>query len=404
MKRVVITGIGVITANANNKDEFEDALYNSRSGIGEVDLFDMSKMRTQLGGQVKKKFGELVNPDDNDERSVLLAKEAMKEALEDGGVSLEYITSFEDRAGISISTSLAGNARMMNYIAENSQGLEYNPKWLARIPSFLYSMVDFVKTKGPCYTTMSACAAGTAGIGIAYDMIKNGNVDLMIAGGTDPLTKFACTGFHALKSLSPTGCKPFDKDHDGIVIGEGSAFFIIETLENALARNAKIYSEILGYSINNEAYHITSPNPTGSGAYRSMKEALDKANLTIDDIDYVNAHGTATKGNDEMELKAIELLFGDKAKEVAISSTKSMTGHCLGAAGSIELVASIIALEKGFIPATATLNEPQKNYEEFNLVKGKSIKKELNYVLSNSFAFAGNTSSIVIGRYKEQVN
>lgn len=211
MKRVVITGIGVITANANNKDEFEAALYNSRSGIGEVDLFDMSKMRTQLGGQVKKKFGELVNPDDNDERSVLLAKEA-------------------------------------------------------------------------------------------------------------------------------------------------------------------------------------------------MKEALDKANLTIDDIDYVNAHGTATKGNDEMELKAIELLFGDKAKEVAISSTKSMTGHCLGAAGSIELVASIIALEKGFIPATATLNEPQKNYEQFNLVKGKSIKKELNYVLSNSFAFAGNTSSIVIGRYKEQIN
>lgn len=403
MRRVVITGVGVITANANNKNEFEEALYNSKSGLGNVDLFDMSKMRTQLGGQVKKYFPPLENPDE-DERSVSLAKEAINEALQDGGLTLDYITALNDRAGVSISTSLAGNARMMNYIAENSQGLEYNPKWLAKIPSFLYAMIDEVKIKGPCYTTMSACAAGTAGIGIAYDMIKQGKADLMIAGGADPLTKFACTGFHALKSLSPTGCKPFDKSHDGIVIGEGSAFFIVETLESALSRNTKIYAEILGYSINNEAYHITSPNPTGSGAYRSMKEALDNANISIEDIDYINAHGTATKANDEMELKAIELLFGEKAKEVAISSTKSMTGHCLGAAGSIELVASIIALEKGFIPATATLNEPQSGYEDFNLVKGNSFNKEINYVLSNSFAFAGNTSSIVIGRYKEGAN
>lgn len=401
MRRVVITGIGVITANANNKEEFREALLNSKSGLGEVDLFDMSKMRTQIGGQVKKKFGNL-DEIDGDERCVLMAKEAINESMRDANITSDYINSLSERAGISISTSLAGNERMMKYISENTEDNNLNQKWLLSIPSFLYSINKHLGIKGPCYTTMSACAAGTAGVGVAYDLIRKGKTDLMIVGGTDPLTKFACTGFHALKSLSPTGCKPFDKEHDGIIIGEGSAFFVIETLESALNRNAKVYAEILGYSINNEAYHITSPNPNGSGAYKSMEEALKNSNLSIEDIDYINAHGTATKANDEMELKAISS-FGEASKKVAISSTKSMTGHCLGAAGSIELVASILALESDFIPATATLNDIQENYEEYNLIKGNSVKKELNYILSNSFAFAGNTSSIVIGKYKEGV-
>jgi 3-oxoacyl-[acyl-carrier-protein] synthase II len=245
---------------------------------------------------------------------------------------------------------------------------------------------------------MSACAAGTAGAGIAFDLIKEGKADVMIAGGADPLTKFACTGFHSLKSLSPTCCTPFDKEHDGIIIGEGSAFFVIENLEHAKKRNAKIYGEILGYSINNEAYHITSPQPSGDGALISMKEALRKSNLSLDKLDYINAHGTATKANDNMELKAITNLLGDKVKDVAISSTKSMTGHCLGAAGSIELAIAMISLSKGFIPPTSTLRNPQEGFEDYNLVKEKGMKKELNYILSNSFAFAGNTSSIVIGK------
>lgn len=402
MNRVVITGYGVVTSNGDNREEFAEALYEGISGLKEVSIFDMSKMRTKLGGQVNFELKKVEQIDD-EERTVQMAKKALKEAFTHAGIDSEYIMKLDNRCGLSISTSLAGNERMMKYLNEKSDGYKGNPEWLVKIPTFLYSILRETKVKGPCYTTMSACAAGTAGVGVAYDLISKGKVDLVVTGGADPLTEFACTGFHALKSLSPTGCKPFDKNHDGIVIGEGSAFFILESLDNAIKRGAKIYAEILGYSINNEAYHITSPNPTGVGAYRSMSEALNRAKVAPKDVDYINAHGTATKANDEMELKAIELLLGDKAKEIPISSIKSMVGHCLGAAGSIELASCLIALEKGFIPATETLKDHQDGYEDFNLIKTATICKDLDIILSNSFAFAGNTSSIVIGRYKDNI-
>lgn len=400
MNRVVITGYGVVTSNGNNKGEFEKSLYEGKSGVKEISLFDTSKLRTNLGAQVNLEINKIEKVDD-DERTVHMALKAINEAFLHANIDSSYISKLDNKCGLSFSTSLAGNEKMMKYLKEKSDTGIANAEWLIKIPTFLQAILKETGVKGPCYTTMSACAAGSAGVGIAYDLIKKGKQDIVITGGSDPLTEFACTGFHALKSLSATGCKPFDKDRDGIIIGEGSAFFVIESLDNAISRGANICAEILGYSINNEAYHITSPNPEGIGAYRSMMEALNRSSILSEEIDYINAHGTATKANDEMELKAIGALFKDTAKKIPISSIKSMIGHCLGAAGSIELASCLISLEKGFIPGTETLKSNLEGYEDFNLIKSSTKHNDLNIILSNSFAFAGNTSSVIVKKYRD---
>lgn len=333
----------------------------------------------------------------DEERVVWLAKDALNEALQDSGLRRSELRILKQRAGLSLSTSLGSNDRMMRYIHDNRSG-EANPYWLTRIPVFLQHLLRHLEISGPVYTTMSACAAGTAAMGIAFDQIAGGKADVMIAGGADPLAAFSCYGFHALKALSPDECRPFDAARNGISIGEGSAFFVVESLEHARSREARIYGEILGYSIGNEAHHITSPDPSGAGALASMRHALDQAGLRADQLDYINAHGTSTPMNDAMELKAIGELLGEHRGQVAVSSTKSMTGHCLGAAGSIELAACFIALHEGFIPPTSRLAEVEAEHQSLWLVKDSPVKAELTYILSNSFAFSGNTSSIVIGK------
>lgn len=398
-RRAVVTGIGIITANGNSREEVFEATCDGRSGLGEVTIFDMSDIRTQVAGEVKKDIPDMTKPDEL-ERMVNLAMIALTEALEDSVLKSEDIEELGAKAGITISTSLGGNLKMMNHIKNRLNNKENSYKWITEVPGFVSTLCDKAGVKGPCYTTISACAAGTAGASIALDKIRSGKVDLMVVGGADPLTRFSISGFHSLKTMSATGCRPFDISRDGIIIGEGSAFLIVESLERALNRGAHIYGEILGYGLSNDAYHSTSPDPSGEGAYYAMKMALEDANLTPKDINYLNAHGTGTKINDSMEINAISKLYKEENPELKVSSTKSMTGHCLGAAGSIELAISLLSIERGIIPPTATLENVGEGLNEFDLVPKKGVKAELNYVMSNSFAFAGNNASIVVGKYK----
>ena len=235
-------------------------------------------------------------------------------------------------------------------------------------------------------------------IGITFDMIKNDKVDMVIAGGADQMTEFSCVGFHALKSLSNYKCKPFDKKRDGINIGEAGAFFLVEELQHALDRNAKIYGEILGYGINNDAYHITSPSPDGEGAKASMKMALKDTGVELSQIDYINAHGTGTELNDSMESKAINDLF-DHA--VTVSSTKATIGHCMAASGALEFAAVLLAIKYGQVPPTLGLTDKMDECEKMDY-NTELRDKNVEYAMSNSFAFAGNSASILVETYKDE--
>jgi 3-oxoacyl-[acyl-carrier-protein] synthase II len=396
--RVVLTGLGVVAPNGLDRESFYQALCEGVSGLGPVDLIDMSAYRTQIAGEVKRDFADAAAAH-NFDRTVSLAFQALDEALADSGLTAEDLTKMGPRAGLAFATSLGGNSRMMEHIKEELAGTAPNPQWLADLNFFTNFVARRAGIRGIASTTASACAAGTASAGLAIDAIRFGRADLMILGGADPLTDLSIGGFHSLKSLSPNGSKPFDRERDGLVIGEASAVMVLERLDHALARGAHIYAEILGYGISNDAHHITSPDPEGGGAIRAMRMALADAGLEPHQVDYINAHGTSTLVNDKMELGAIREVFGDHAYRVAISSTKSMTGHCLGAAGSIELAACVLAIDRGLIPPTATLEEPEESFEGFRLIKRKGVRAEVKVAMSNSFAFAGNSACILIGRY-----
>jgi 3-oxoacyl-[acyl-carrier-protein] synthase II len=400
-QRVVVTGLGVVAANGNDRHEFSEGLFTGKVGIRPAESLDMSKYRTKLAGEVKRSTSvSELEKKYNSDRTVFLAIQALNEAITDSGLSFENIQSLGRRAGLSFATSLGGNSRLMNFLNETLEEKDPRPEWLCDMNFYTNFIAKRSNIEGCVFTTVSACAAGTAAAGIAIDMIRFGRSDVMVVGGSDPLTELSMSGFHSLKSLSPVGSKPFDKKRDGLIIGEGAAMFIFESLEHAQKRGAQIYGEVIGYGISNDAYHITSPDPKGGGAIRAMQMALQDAGINPENVDYINAHGTSTLLNDQMELKAIREVFGEHAGQVYISSTKSMTGHCLGAAGSIELAACLLALKDGFVPPTATLEEPEESFLPFRLVKRKGLPSEIRTLMSNSFAFAGNTASIIVRRYE----
>lgn len=394
-RRVVVTGIGVLASNGNNKDQFYENCVNGVTGIKECTLFDANKLRTPYVGEINKEMPYQPKTSTDKERIQCIMESAIDEMMEDSCLSREYIDEMGERAYLSFASSLAANSRIMGYVYDKKKG-KIDGNWLIQIPRFVSYIKEKCGINGGCYTTMSACAAGTTSAGIGYDLINQNKADLVVVGGADPLTEFSCVGFHSLKSLSKSICKPFDEERDGINIGEGGAFFIFETLESAKKRNAKIYGEILGYGINNDAYHMTSPDPNGSGARASINMALSKSNCTVQDIDYVNAHGTGTSLNDSMEAKVIKQIFDKSGKKVCVSSTKSMIGHCLAAAGSLELAATLLSIKNSTCMPTINLTSPMEECSSNNFITtGK--KMSIRYAISNSFAFAGNTASILIG-------
>lgn len=392
MKRVVITGVGAKCSIANNYQDLLINLENKLLGQKQITLFNTDDLRTKIGCEIE----EVIDQGGYFERVTNLALESIKD-LEEHFDLKNIVDSLDGDIMFSYSSSLSGNELMMDYLA----GKDKDNRLIYDIPSFIDKLTRSLGINGPVYTTMSACAAGTAATGVVIDAIRQGEFEVAIVGGSDVLTYFSTAGFNSMKSLAEGPCQPFDTNRAGINLGEASAFFIFEELEHAQRRGATILAEVMGYCSKNEAYHITSPNPKGEGAANTMKNAFADAGLDLSSITgpiYVNTHGTGTVANDSMELLAIADTFKDN--EVYFSSTKSRTGHCLGAAGSIELAISILSLEQGMIYATINTQDSIETYENIHGIYGDNYKVDFDYTVSNSFAFAGNTSSIILKKYK----
>ncbi len=415
-KRVVITGIGVISPVGNSKEAFWDALLGGKSGIGPITHFDAAEYAAQIAGEVKdfnptdfgidKKEARHMDP------STQYAVAAAKMALDDSQLQLE--AEDRDRIGTVIGTGIGGMETLHNlYKGLFSKGPSrvnpfVVPKMIANMASGQVSIVFGLR--GHCASVVTACATGTNSIGDAFRMIQRGELDAAVAGGTEAaVSPGAVAGFAAMKALSTRNddpqhaSRPFDKDRDGFVMGEGSGVVVLEELEHALKRGAHIYCEVGGYGSNADAYHITAPAPEGIQQSKCMKLAIDDAGLTPDDVDYVNAHGTSTHLNDLNESLAISRLFGDHAKELLISATKSMTGHLLGAGGAIEAIACALSIETGKVHPTINLVEVDDELKELglNYVPNTAVDAKVDVAISNSFGFGGHNATLLLKRYAE---
>jgi 3-oxoacyl-[acyl-carrier-protein] synthase II len=363
------------------------------TGFVECKLFSTEKLSTRQFGEISGDFPPASASPTCDTRLKSLAREALAEAMSDGGLNRAQIAALGTRAWLCFGTLLATTDPIMEYATAKKSGKTL-PGYLENINDYLPHLRDLCGVKGASFVSSAACAASTMAAGMAYDFIGNGMCDLCVVGGADPLTKMAAYGFHSLKLLSGGLCNPFDENRDGINIGEGAAFFIFEEYEAALSRGARIYAEVMGYGLANDAYHVTSPDPEGLGVIHAMKESLREAGLVAGDVSHVNAHGTGTPINDQMELQAIEKLYGD-AKKPSITSTKALIGHCMGASGAIELAALVMAVKNQAYMPLPNLERP---IETDCFIDSVACPYEINYGVSNSYAFAGNIASVLVGR------
>jgi 3-oxoacyl-[acyl-carrier-protein] synthase II len=417
MRRVVITGLGMVTPLACGVEQTWSRILAGKSGAGTISRFDASHLKTNYACEIP--FGDgsdgTFNPDDwmapKDRRKVgdfiLYGLAAAEQAVKDAGWMPE---DEEDRlrTGVMIGSGIGG----LNLIAETAVTLkERGPRRISPffIPGSLINLVSGQVSirfgfKGPNHAVVTACSTGAHAIGDAARMIMFGDADVMVAGGTEaPISEIGIAGFNACKALSTkysddpkAASRPYDNDRDGFVMGEGAGIVVVEELEHALARGAKIYAEVLGYGMSGDAYHITAPAADGDGGYRAMQAALKNAGLEASAIDYVNAHGTSTMA-DTIELAAVERLLGDGAGKVTMSSTKSATGHLLGAAGAIEAIFSILAIRDQVAPPTLNLDNPAAE-TRLDLAAHKAVKREVRVALSNSFGFGGTNASVLFGQ------
>lgn len=410
-RRVVVTGMGAITPIGNNVESFWNGLKEKKLGFGPITQFDTTEYKAKLAAEVKD-----FDPKDymdpkaakRMERFVQLAVAATKEALEMSGLDLEKEDPF--RVGVSVGSGI-GSLQVME--REYKKLLERGPGRVnpLLVPLMISNMaagnvsIQF-GLKGKCINVVTACATGTHSIGEAFRSIQYGEADAMVAGGAESsITPIGVAGFTALTALTTAddplrASIPFDKDRSGFVIGEGAGIVVLEELEHALARNAVIYGEVVGYGATCDAYHITSPAEDGSGAARAMTDAIKDAGITPDQLDYVNAHGTSTQVNDRIETLAIKTALGDHARKVKINSTKSMVGHLLGAAGGVEFITCIKSIEDGFVHATAGLVEEGEGCD-LDYTKGEGIACDMKYAISNSLGFGGHNASILVKKFEQ---
>lgn len=404
-RRVVITGLGVISPIGTGKNNFLKGLKEGKNGVKEIPYFDMTDYKLNRGAIVEGFTENSYTMSDGrveSEPANVYGLYAAKEAYIDSKINLQAYD--KERIGVAVATSLGSIDGKMKIHKKYLDSMSYKDIDLEAVFESCSTPAGVISKEygclGPNLSVSTACAAGTNSVGCGFDMIKDGTCDVVIAGGTDPFSELSYSGFLSLQTITKNCLSPFDANRSGIDIGEGAAIMILEELESALSRGANIYAEILGYGISNDAYHATSPDPNAGGAIRCIELGLKKAGISPEDVDYINAHGTGTKFNDAMEMKAITHVFGEAASAVAISSTKSMHGHMLGCAGSIETIVCALAIKEEFIPATINTKEIMPEYKDYNVVIGKAVDKKIDIAVSNSFAFAGNTASIVIGRYK----
>ncbi len=410
-RRVVVTGMGCITPLGIGLDESWKNCVAGRSGVGPITKFDAAGYKTQIAAEVKG-FDASAYMDRRELKKmdvfIQYAVAATRMALDDAG--LEIREEEAHRVGVSIGAGLGGLPQIE---AQHKVLLESGPR---RVSPFFIPMVianlapGYVSiltgAKGPNLSIVTACATGAHSIGEAWHMIRRGDADVMLAGGVEStITPLAVAGFNAMRALSTRNdeperaSRPFEKDRDGFVMGEGGAVLVLEELERARARGARIYAELVGYGATSDAYHITAPDPEGDGAARCMEAALRSAGMAPDEVDHINAHGTSTPFNDYYETLAIKRVFGEHAKRLWVSSTKSMTGHLLGAAGSVEAVFSVMALWEQVAPPTINYDTPDPDCD-LDYVPNEARKGRIRAVLSNSFGFGGTNASLLFRRYE----
>ncbi|MCL2720760.1 MAG: beta-ketoacyl-ACP synthase II [Treponema sp.] len=420
-KKVVVTGMGVICPIGNNVEDFCAALKEGKSGIGQITCFDTTGFDVTIAGEVKD-FDPTLWMDKKDARKMArftqLAAAATAQALTDAGLMGEVdaegkrpVKCDAEKTGIVIGNGIGG----FEVVQESMKKLFDNgPKRMLpltvpmMIPNEAAGNISMMfGTKGPAYTQVTACAAGTDALGQALDLIRSGRCDVVISGGTEAaITGFSIGGFQMLKALSTKRCgeptkasRPFDADRDGFVIGEGSGILILESEEHAKARGAKIHAELAGYGGTADAFHITSPDPTGNGGANAVRKALADADIKPEEVQYYNAHGTSTEINDPTETKMLKIAFGDHAYKMKVSSTKGMHGHCIAAAGGVEAIACILAMRDGFYPPTINLDNPDPECD-LDYVPNKVQYGEINVAASGSLGFGGHNGVVILKKYK----
>ena len=418
MRRVVVTGLGLVTPLASGVEAGWSRLLAGKSGARRVEEFDVSDISCQIACFIPRGDGSdgTFNPDDwmepKEQRKVddfiIYAMAAAEQALRDSGYEAKTAEQ-QERSGVLIGSGIGG----LNGIAETSLLLaEKGPRRVSPffIPGRLINLASGQvsirhQLKGPNHAVVTACSTGAHAIGDAARLVALGDADVMVAGGAEsPICRIAMAGFAACRALTthfndePTkASRPYDKDRDGFIMGEGAGIVVLESLEHAKARGARIYGEIIGYGLSGDAYHITAPAENGDGAFRCMRAALKRAGIDASEIDYVNAHGTSTPMGDEIELGAVERLFGNSAGKLAMSSTKSAIGHLLGAAGAVEAIYSVLAIRDNVAPPTLNLDNPSVE-TAIDLVPHTARQRKIDTVLSNSFGFGGTNASLVIRR------
>lgn len=409
-RRVVITGIGALTPIGNNVNEFWDGMMAGKSGANPITKFDASNFTTQFACEIKN-FDPLLYIDKKETKRMdpytqyALATSAM--ALEDSQLDLSKIN--QEMCGVVFGSGIGG---IQTFEEQHTAYMNGGAKRVS--PFFVPMMISDIAAgqisikyglKGPNYATTSACATSSHAIADAFILVQRGSADIMFSGGSEfPITPMAVAGFNSARALSTwndkyaVASRPFDKDRNGFVMGEGSGTIVLEELEHALKRGAKIYGEIIGVGLTGDAFHITAPPPGGEGAVRSMREALRDGGIKPEEVDYINAHGTSTELNDLNETQAIKTVFGEHAYKLAVSSTKSMTGHLLGAAGAVEAIASVLAIKNSTVPPTINLDTPDPECD-LNYTPKVPVKKEINYAISNTFGFGGHNASLLFKKF-----
>jgi len=411
-RRVVITGIGVITPIGNDLDTFWQNLQNGVSGIGKITAMDASGFDCQIAGEVRNFEPKSVfnNPKDarRTDRYTHLAMAAAKMAMQDSGVDLEKVN--RHRFGSIISSGIGGLKTLEDQHTTlmtkgpNRVSAFTIPMLISNMASGLISMEYGLQ--GPNLSIVTACATSNNAIGESWRIIKFGDADMFLAGGAEAsIVAIGLAGFSAMKALSTRNdeperaSRPFDRDRDGFVMGEGAGIVVVEELEHAKARGAKIYCELTGYGLSADAYHMTAPPETGEGAARAMQIALDHARTRPEQVDYVNAHATSTGLGDIAETRALKTVFGEYAKTVSISATKSMTGHLLGGAGAVEMAACALAIRDSVIPPTINLENPDPECD-LDYTPNVAKEKKINVAVNNSFGFGGHNATLVVAEYK----
>ena len=407
-KRVVITGLGTVNAVAHDPAEFAAALRNGVCGIGPITLFDTAGFCTRNGAQVRDFCPRDAIPRGMSlkrmSRSDVFALTAALQALSQAGLR-PVPDDLRQEMGVVIGGGAGGlleaESFYRDYLQRGGRRARFSRLYSVSCAATANHLTTLLGLYGPKATIMTACSSGATAIGLGRDLIRNGVARVMVAGGTEPLCRMTFSSFNALKAIDPEYCRPFSGNRAGLTLGEAAGILILESLAGARQRGAAVLAEVLGYGVTCDAHHMTAPDIGASGAVRAMREALRDACLGPEAVDYINAHGTATPPNDRMETRAIKEVFGTRARRIPVSSTKSMHGHTLGASGALEAVVSVLAIAEGFIPPTIHCETPDPECDlDYVTTGARPVAPDV--VLSNSFAFGGNNTSVIFGRFRDE--